>query len=27
VAVEAGDNFYALLEAAKEALPDNTWWV
>jgi len=26
-AVEAGDNFYRLLEEAKDALPDNKWWV
>ena len=23
----AGDNFYQLLQEAKDALPDNSWWV
>ena len=24
---DAGDNFYQLLQEAKDILPDNTWWV
>ena len=24
---DAGDNFYQLLQEAKDILPDNSWWV
>ena len=25
--IDGGDNFFQLLQDAKDALPDNTWWV
>ena len=24
---DAGDNFYQLLQEARDILPDNSWWV